>query len=49
MTTITPATIAEIGTLDGIATSQLSNTLFTAVGYGTEVRKPESGPQKATP
>ncbi|WP_278256692.1 hypothetical protein [Nocardioides convexus] len=24
-------------------------TLFRAVGYGTEVRKPESGPQKPTP
>ena len=46
---IAPAAIAPVGTLDGIATSDLSRTLFTAVGYGTEVRKPESGPQKAVP
>ncbi len=49
VTTITPAPIADIGTLDAIAKSDLSKTLFTAVGYGTEVRKPASGPQKATP
>ncbi len=46
---IAPATIAGLGTLDTIRTSRLSKTLFTAVGYGTEVRKPESGPQKPTP
>ena len=27
----------------------LGSTLFTAVGYGTEVRQAESGPQKPTP
>lgn len=27
----------------------LSKTNFTLVGYGTEVRKPESGPQEAHP
>ncbi|WP_348789165.1 trypsin-like serine protease [Leifsonia sp. NPDC080035] len=41
--------IAPVGTLDGIKTSNLSKTLFTAVGYGTEVRKPDSGPQKPQP
>lgn len=49
VTDIEPAPIAELGTLDGIRKSQLSKTLFTAVGYGTEVRKPESGAQKPTP
>jgi Trypsin len=47
VTGISPAEIAELGTLDTI--NDLSKTLFTAVGYGTEVVKPESGPQKATP
>ena len=46
---IAPATIAGLGTLDEIKKSQLSKTLFTAVGYGTEVRKPTSGPQKPQP
>jgi hypothetical protein len=41
--------VAPVGTLDAIKTSDLSKTLFTAVGYGTEVRKPESGPQKPQP
>ena len=41
--------IAPTGTLDAIKSSNLSKTLFTAVGYGTEVRKPESGPQKPQP
>jgi len=27
----------------------LNKTIFTSVGYGTEVRKPDSGPQKPTP
>jgi len=49
VTSVAPASIAPIGTLDGIANSALSTTLFTAVGYGTEVRKPESGPQNAVP
>lgn len=46
---IAPAPIADLGRLDLIPTSQLRKTLFTAVGYGTEVRKPDSGPQKPTP
>ncbi|MGN7799440.1 trypsin-like serine protease [Leifsonia sp. 22587] len=41
--------IAPVGTLDTIPKSDLSKTLFTAVGYGTEVRKPVSGPQKPQP
>ena len=46
---IEPAPLAPVGTLDTIAKSRLAKTRFTAVGYGSEVRKPESGPQKATP
>lgn len=46
---ITPAELAPIGTLDTIAQSQLRHTLFTAVGYGSEVRKPTTGPQKPRP
>ena len=49
VTGIAPATLAPVGTLDAIPTSQLRSTLFTAVGYGTEVRKADSGPQKPTP
>jgi hypothetical protein len=49
VTTITPATLAPVPTLDAIGQNNLRKTLFTAVGYGTEVRKPDSGPQKPTP
>ncbi|GAB3698338.1 S1 family peptidase [Mariniluteicoccus flavus] len=49
ITNIQPASIAELGTLDQIKSADLSKTLFRAVGYGTEVRKPESGPQKPQP
>ncbi|CUR59501.1 Peptidase S1 and S6, chymotrypsin/Hap [metagenome] len=49
VTDIEPATIAGLGTLDQIGVSNLRKTLFTAVGYGTEVRKADSGPQKPTP
>jgi hypothetical protein len=41
--------IAANGTLDAIANGALSKTIFTAVGYGTEVRKPLDGPQKPQP
>jgi hypothetical protein len=41
--------IAGLGTLNTIPKGALAHTLFTAVGYGTEVRKPESGPQKPQP
>lgn len=45
---VTPATIAAVGTLEGIANGDLAHTVFTAVGYGKELRKPESGPQRPT-
>jgi hypothetical protein len=44
---ITP--IADEGTLDRIPRRDLRSTIFRAVGYGTEVRKAETGPQKPTP
>lgn len=46
---LSPAPVAEVGTLSAIKSSDLSKTIFTAVGYGTEVRKPTTGPQKPTP
>jgi hypothetical protein len=49
VTNIEPAEIAEVGTLDTIRKSNLARTIFTAVGYGTEVRKADEGPQKPTP
>jgi hypothetical protein len=49
VTGIQPATVADLGHLDAYAQPRLNRTLFTAVGYGTEVRKPDSGPQKPTP
>lgn len=49
VTTIEPAVVAEVGTLDAYAQPTLNSTIFTVVGYGTEVRKPDSGPQKPQP
>jgi hypothetical protein len=49
VTTIAPATIAPLNYLNAYAQPVLNKTLFTSVGYGTEVRKPASGPQKPTP
>lgn len=49
VTTIEPAHIAPAGYLDQFTPNVLNKTLFTAVGYGTEVRKADSGPQKPTP
>jgi len=46
---IAPATVADLNTLDAYDQPRLTKTLFRAVGYGTEVRKPESGPQKPQP
>jgi len=46
---ITPSVLAPVGYLDTIPKSQLSKTLFETVGFGTEVRKPDTGPQKPTP
>ena len=44
-----PVDIADVGTLDAIPQKRFTKTLFTMVGYGTEVRKPLDGPQKAVP
>lgn len=46
---IEPRAIADEGTLDAIPRRLLRKTIFRAVGYGTEVRKPEAGPQKPQP
>jgi Trypsin len=46
---IQPATVAPLGYLDQFAQPALNRTIFEVVGYGTEVRKPESGPQKPQP
>ena len=49
VTGITPATIAPVNYLDAYGQPKLNKTIFDVVGYGTEVRKPESGPQKPQP
>jgi len=49
VTSITPATVASRNYLDAFAQPTLNKTIFTVVGYGTEVRKPASGPQKPEP
>jgi secreted trypsin-like serine protease len=49
VTNITPAQLAPTNYLDAYAQPRLNETLFTVVGYGTEVRKPTSGPQKPQP
>ncbi|PWW22105.1 trypsin [Geodermatophilus normandii] len=49
VTGIDPAQIAAPNELDRYAQPRLNRTTFTAVGYGTEVRQPDSGPQKPTP
>src|SRR5215212_6122309 len=49
VTGIEPATIAPLNYLDQFAQPTLQGTIFEVVGYGTEVRKPESGPQKPQP
>lgn len=46
---ITPATIAPRDYLVQFEQPAFNKTLFTTVGYGTEVRQPDSGPQKPTP
>jgi Trypsin len=46
---ITPANLAVTNYLDQFAQPDLNATIFTLVGYGTEVRKPDSGPQKPQP
>lgn len=46
---IAPAQLAPVGTLDQLSQRELVKTLFRTVGYGTEVRQADSGPQKPTP
>ncbi|MFL6164727.1 MAG: trypsin-like serine protease [Ornithinibacter sp.] len=46
---IAPAVVAPANYLDRFTPNILNKTLFTAVGYGTEVRQAETGPQKPTP
>lgn len=46
---IAPAGIAATNYLDAFGQPALNSTLFTSVGYGTEVRTLDSGPQKPTP
>jgi hypothetical protein len=49
VTGIAPATLAPTTYLNGYAQPVLNGTIFDLVGYGTEVRKPDSGPQKPQP
>lgn len=49
VTGIAPASVAPLGTLDTIGRPNLAHTTVRIVGYGTEVRKPDVGPQKPTP
>jgi hypothetical protein len=46
---IAPASLAPLGYLADYAQPVLNQTIFEVVGYGTEVRKPESGPQQPQP
>jgi hypothetical protein len=46
---IEPAQLAPLDQLEQYRQPQLNSTLFTVVGYGTEVRQADSGPQKPTP
>lgn len=46
---ITPAELAPEGYLDAYRQPALNRTLFEVVGYGTEVRPNDSGPQTPTP
>lgn len=49
VTNIAPARIAPANYLNAYQQPKLNSTIFTSVGYGTEVRKADSGPQKPTP
>jgi hypothetical protein len=44
-----PATVAPTSYLDRFTPNILNQTLFTSVGYGTEVRQADSGARKPTP
>ena len=49
VTDIEPATIAPSGYLDQFTPDILDTTLFTTVGYGTEITQAGPGPHKPTP
>jgi hypothetical protein len=49
VTGIAPARLAPTGYLNAYGQPVLNHTIFDLVGYGTEVRKPDSGPQKPQP
>jgi hypothetical protein len=49
VTDIAPAALPPEGYLDGIGQRALVKELVRTVGYGTEVRQADSGPQKPTP
>lgn len=49
VTGIRPDRIAATSVLDRLSQPALVKTSFTFVGYGTEIRKPTSGPQKPQP
>jgi len=49
VTGVAPARIAPTHYLDQFAQPALNKELFRLVGYGTEVRQADSGPQKPTP
>lgn len=49
VTNVPTSTIAPRDYLNAYRQPALNSTIFTTVGYGTEVRKPDSGPQKPTP
>lgn len=46
---IKPAQLAPLGQLTSYVQPALNSTLFTVVGYGTEVRQADDGPQTPTP
>lgn len=43
------ANLAPVNYLDAFGQPVLNKTIFTLVGYGTEVRKPDDGPQAPVP
>jgi Trypsin len=49
VTNVAPAKIAPSNYLDAYQQPKLNSTIFRSVGYGTEVRKADSGPQNPTP
>ena len=49
VTGIAPAEIAPRDYLDAYRQPKFNSTVFTMVGYGTEVRQADTGPQKPTP